>query len=229
MEAPPGGKQCTHILDPFGRHAACCTKGLHTRRHDRIRDLITKLARQTGLTTTIEQAMLIPDQILPDGQPAPAASARSTEQTSIVWGPRGRNYGSMSRSTVAPELSVAKEFLREEQNKCREYGQRDGYNLQALEKGMTPIVLEQYGCAAPRAQAIFNRIIDHRLQIFVRHGMPFFYSFMQRGSPAPSSGALFQARCLEQPGRPKNRLGRFSRHTPKPAELPRGVTAGRPS
>ena len=40
---PPGGKRCQHLLDPYGRHAACCTKGLHTRRHDRIRDLIQNL------------------------------------------------------------------------------------------------------------------------------------------------------------------------------------------
>ena len=49
---PPGGKRCQHILDAYGRHAACCTKGLHARRHDRIRDLIAKLARQAGLTAT---------------------------------------------------------------------------------------------------------------------------------------------------------------------------------
>ena len=70
---PPGGKRCQHILDSFGRHAACCTKGLHTRRHDRIRDLLTKLARQAGMTATAEQAMLIPDQIREDGQPAPGS------------------------------------------------------------------------------------------------------------------------------------------------------------
>ena len=72
---PLAGKQCTHILDPYGRHAACCTKGLHTRGNDRIRDLLTKLARQAGLTATAatEQTMLIPDQIMPDGQPAPGS------------------------------------------------------------------------------------------------------------------------------------------------------------
>ena len=67
-EPPPGSKQCQHLLDPYGRHAVCCTKGLHTCRHDRIRDFLTKLARQAGLTATTEQAMLIPDQIQPDGQ-----------------------------------------------------------------------------------------------------------------------------------------------------------------
>ena len=53
---PPGSKQCQHILDCYGRQAACCTKGLHTRRHDRVRDLITKLARQAGLTATMHWA-----------------------------------------------------------------------------------------------------------------------------------------------------------------------------
>ena len=56
-----------------------CTKGLHARRHDRIRDLITKLARQAGLTATTEQTMLIPDQLQKDGQPAPG-SVRPTHR-----------------------------------------------------------------------------------------------------------------------------------------------------
>ena len=50
-----------------------CTKGLHTSRRDRVRDLITRLARQAGLTASTEQAMLIPDQIQPVGQPSPGS------------------------------------------------------------------------------------------------------------------------------------------------------------
>ena len=38
---------------------------------------------------------------------------------------------------------------------------------------MTPVVLELYGRTATGAQTIFNRIIHHRLQILVRHGIPF--------------------------------------------------------
>ena len=34
---------------------------------------ITKLARQAGLTATTEQAMLIPDHVMPEGQPAPGS------------------------------------------------------------------------------------------------------------------------------------------------------------
>ena len=92
---PRGGKQCQHILDPYGRHAACCTKGLHTRRHDRIRDLITKLARQAGLTATTEQAMLIPDQLQPGGQPAPG-SVRPIHRADV------QSSGWMSKFTQSP-------------------------------------------------------------------------------------------------------------------------------
>ena len=80
--------------------------------------------------------------------------------------------------TVNLDLNVAKELLREEMTKCRAYGQREGYNLQALDRGMTPVVLEQFGRTAPGAQAIFNRIINHRLQLLVRQGTP--YSFDKR-------------------------------------------------
>ena len=40
-----------------------------------------------------------------------------------------------------PDLVVAKELLPEELTKCRAYGQRDGFNLQALDRGMIPVVL----------------------------------------------------------------------------------------
>ena len=174
---PPGGKQCQHLLDPYGRHAACCTKGLHTRRHDRIRDLITKLARQAGLTATTEQAMLIPDQIQLDGQPA-QGSVRPIHRADVhIIEPQGSElWLDVKIHTVAPEHSVSKELLREELTKCRAYAQKDGFNLQALEKGTTPVVLEQYGRTAPRAQAIFNCIINHRLQLLVRQGTPFSFA-----------------------------------------------------
>ena len=90
--------------------------------------------------------------------------------------------------TVGPDLTVAKELLREERTKCRAYGQRDGYNLQALERGMTPVVLEQFGRTAPGAQAIFNRIINHRLQILVRQGIPF--SFAKRTASSELWGPI---------------------------------------
>ena len=99
---------------------------------------------------------------------------------------------------MGPELNVAKELLREEQTKCKACGQKNGYNLQALDRGMTPVVLEQLGRTAPGAQAIFKRIINHCLQFLVRQGSP---SHMQRASPAPSCGALFPALCSEQHGR----------------------------
>ena len=186
---PPRGKQCQHILDPYGRHAACCTKGLHTRRHDRIRDLITKLARQAGLTATTEQAMLIPDQLQEDGQPAPG-SVRPIHRADIhIIEPQGSElWLDVKIHTVNPDLVVAKELLREELTKCRAYGQREGFNLQALDRGMIPVVLEQFGRTAPGAQAIFNRIINHRLQILVRQGIPF--SFAKRTASSELWGPI---------------------------------------
>ena len=188
-EPPPGGKRCQHILDPYGRHAAYCTKGLHTRRHDRIRDLITKLARQAGLTANTEQAMLIPDQLQEDGQPAPG-SVRPIHRADVhIIEPQGSElWLDVKIHTVGPDLPMAKELLREELTKCRAYGQRDGYNLQALDKGMTPVVLEQFGGTAPGAQAIFNRIINHRLQILVRQGTPF--SFAKRTASSELWGPI---------------------------------------
>ena len=118
--------------------------------------------------------MRTPDQIMPDGQAAPG-SARPIHRTDVhIIEPQGSKlWLDVKIHTVAPELSIAKELLREEPTKCRAYGQREGYKLQALDKRMTPVVLEQYGRTAPGAETIFNRIAHHRLQLLVRHGMPF--------------------------------------------------------
>ena len=53
---------------------------------------------------------------------------------------------------------------------------------------MTPVVLEQYGRTAPGAQAIFNRIIYHRLQLLVRQGTP--YSFAKRTASSELWGPI---------------------------------------
>ena len=64
----------------------------------------------------------------------------------------------------------------------------DGFSLQALDKGMTPVVLEQFGRTAPGAQAIFNRLINHRLQILVQQGIPF--SFAKRTASSELWGQI---------------------------------------
>ena len=66
---------------------------------------------------------------------------------------------------------MTRELLQEEQTKCRAYGQRHGYDLNQLDLGMIPVVLEQYGRTAPGAHAIFQRLIHHRTQLLVRQGL----------------------------------------------------------
>ena len=169
---PPGGKRCNHILDPLGRHAGLCNKGLYTRRHDRVRDHIALVARQAGLTAQVEQNMFVPGQTLEDGQPAPG-SVRPIHRADLhIIEPTGSELWLDVRiHTVAPDRPVARELLREEQTKCRSYGQRHGYDLNQLDQGMIPVVLEQYGRAAPGAHAIFQRLIQHRTQLLVRQGL----------------------------------------------------------
>ena len=90
--------------------------------------------------------------------------------------------------TVNPDLPIAKELLREELTQCRAYGQREGFNLQALDREMTPVVLEQFGRTAPGAQAIINRIINHTVQVLVRQGIPF--SFAKRTASSELWGPI---------------------------------------
>ena len=116
--------------------------------------------------------------------------------------------------------------------KCRAYGQQNGYNLQALDRGMTPVVLEQFGRTAPGAQAIFNRIINHRLQLLVRQGMPF--SFAKRTASSELWGpAVVHAATSSLASscrmHPQSRHGRRLRCIGEPAELPRGDAVNRMS
>ena len=131
--------------------------------------------------------MLIPDQLQEDGQPAPG-SVRPIHRADVhIIEPRGSElWLDVKMHTVNPDLTVAEELLREELTKCRAYGQREGFNLQALDKGMTPVVLEHFGRTAPGAQAVFNRIINHGVQILVRQGIPF--SFAKRTASSDPEG-----------------------------------------
>ena len=133
--------------------------------------------------------MLIPDQIQEDGQPAPG-SVRPIHRADvhIIELQGSELWLDVKIHTVNPDLPIAKEFLREELTKCRAYGHREGFNLQALDRGMTPVVLEQFGRTAPGAQAILNRIIHHRVQILVRQGIPF--SFAKRTASSELWGPI---------------------------------------
>ena len=73
--------------------------------------------------------MLILDQIMPDGQPAPD-SLRPIHRADVhIIEPAGSElWLDIKIHTVAPNLAIAKELLREKQTKCRAYGQRDEYN-----------------------------------------------------------------------------------------------------
>eukprot|EP00971_Amphidinium_carterae_P176096 3490702-Amphidinium_carterae.1 len=49
--------RCSHALDQHGVHALACSKHLHTRRHNMIRDHIAAFARAAGLYTQVEQVV----------------------------------------------------------------------------------------------------------------------------------------------------------------------------
>ena len=135
--------------------------------------------------------MLIPDQIQADGKPA-LGSVRPIHRADvhIIELQGSELWLDVKIHTINVDLDISKELLREETTKCRAYGQRDGYNLQALGRGMTPVVLEQFGRTAPGAQAIFNRLFttDFNSLSDKAHPTP-----SPKGPPAPSCGARYLA------------------------------------
>ena len=147
------------MLDPRGRAAPrASTLGGTTASET----LITKLARQAGLTAATEQAMLILNQM--GSLPRPGCATHPLSQCSHH---RLRAVARRQGPHAGPNLAIAKELPKEEQAKCRAYGQHHGYNPQALDRGMTTIVLEQFGRTDLGARAIFNRVIHHRPQLLV--------------------------------------------------------------
>ena len=204
-------------------------KGLHTRRHDRIqRDLIAKLARQAGLTATTEQAMLIPDQIQEDGQPAPGSvqthpivltlkcTLLSRRAPSSGWtlkihtvnidldvrqGTSPRRNGEMQGIRPAQWLQPTGSWQRDDA--C-------GYlnNLAERPPGPKPSSTESLTTG-------FNSLSDKAPP-----------TPLQSGPLAPSCGVPSLAPCLQemqaQECAPPSRPGRPRRHTRQLAELPRG-------
>ena len=69
-----GGKRCNHVLDPLGRHAGFCNKGLFSRA-DMIEctNILPWWPSQAGLTAQAEQNMFVPGETLDDGEPAPGS------------------------------------------------------------------------------------------------------------------------------------------------------------
>ena len=193
---PQGGKPCNAILDDFGRHAGLCNKGLYTRRHDQVRDHIAKVARQAGLTAQIEQKMLIPGQTQEDGEPAPG-SVRPLHRADVhIIEPAGSEIWIDVRiHTAHVDQPIGRDLLREEHTKCRAYGQQ-GFDLNRLEQGMVPVVLEQHGRTAPGAQALFQRLLHHRTHTLVRQGTCAYSAAKRQASSelwAPLSCILLRA------------------------------------
>ena len=97
--------------------------------------------------------------------------------------------------TAHADQSIGRELLREEHQKCRGYGQH-GYDINRLEQGMIPVVLEQHGRTAPGAQALFQRLLHHRTQALVRQGLAAYSSAKHQASSelwAPLSCNLLRA------------------------------------
>ena len=193
---PPGGKPCNAILDEFGRHAGLCNKGLYTRRHDAVLDHIAKVARQAGLAAQIEQKMLIPGQTQEDGEPAPG-SVRPLHRADVhIIEPAGTEIWIDVRIHMAHvDQPISRDLLREEQQKCRTYGQQ-GFDTNKLDQGMVPVVLEQHGRTAPGAQALFQRLLHHRTQTLVRQGTAAYSAAKRQASSelwAPLSCILLRA------------------------------------
>ena len=161
-----------------------------------MRDHIAKVARQAGLTAQIEQKMLIPGQTQEDGEPAPG-SVRPLHRADVhIIEPAGTEIWIDVRiHTAHVDQHIGRDLLREEHQKCRAYGQH-GFDLNKLDQGMVPVVLEQHGRTAPGAQALFQRLLHHRTQTLVRQGTAAYSAAKRQASSelwAPLSCILLRA------------------------------------
>ena len=144
----------------------------------------------------IEQKMLIPGQTQEDGEPAPG-SVRPLHRTDVhIIEPAGTELWIDVRiHTAHVDQPIGRDLLREEHQKCRAYGQH-GFDLNRLDHGMIPVVLEQHGRTAPGAQALFQRLMHHRPQTLVRQGIAAYSAAKRQASSelwAPLSCILLTA------------------------------------
>ena len=193
---PQGGKPCNAILDEFGRHAGLCNKGLYTRT-TRCRARPHRKGGQTGRPHSPDRTeMLIPGQTQEDGEPAPG-SVRPLHRADVhIIEPAGTEIWIDVRiHTAHVDQPISRDLLREEQQKCRTYGQQ-GFDINKLDQGMVPVVLEQHGRTAPGAQALFQRLLHHRTQTLVRQGTAAYSAAKRQASSelwAPLSCILLRA------------------------------------
>ena len=68
--------------------------------------------------------------------------------------------------TAHIDQPIGRDLLSEKQ-KCKACGQTNGYDLNRLDQGMTPVVLEQHGRTTPGAQATLQRLLNHRTHLLV--------------------------------------------------------------
>ena len=115
--------------------------------------------------------MLIPGQTQEDGEPA-LGSVRPLHKADVhTIEPTGSEiWIDVRMHTAHVDQPIRREFLKGERQKRRAYGQH-GYDLNRLDHGMIPLVLEQHGRTAPGAQALFQRLLHRRTQTLVRQGL----------------------------------------------------------
>ena len=158
----------------------------------------------------------------------------STEQTfTLLTQPQSSElWLDVKIHTVGPDFPVAKELLREEHTKCKACGQKDGYSLQALDKGMTPVtvVLEQLAELLPGHRPYSTGLFITDYKSLSDKACP---SPTLKRSPAPSCGPDFQYFVQSSMAGScgvyfQNRPGRPWRHSTQPAKLPLGVPVSEP-
>ena len=93
--------------------------------------------------------------------------------------------------TVATGLQVGRELLREEQTKCRAYGQKHGYDLEQFDQGMIH--------ALPQGHMLFfnDSSTTEPSSLSDKGLLP---TQMPKDKLARNCGPLFPAFCSEQPG-----------------------------
>ena len=141
--------------------------------------------------------------------------------------------------TAHIEQPIGRDLLREELTKCRAYGQQ-GFDLNKLEQGMVPVVLEQHGRTAPGAQALFQRLLHHRTHTLVRQGTCAYSAAKRQASSelwAPLSCILLRAawqslaECRPKPtvARPPNSMHPVRLDMPDTPQQARPTWDHRPS
>jgi hypothetical protein len=131
---------CSEKMDPYGVHGTLCKWGGGSiARHDRVRDVLADLCRQSGYTTRIEEKELLPD-----------SERRPADVFVLNW--------SLGKSLCIDVAVICGRDKKGIENKEKDKRRLNLVDCENVGLGFAPFVLDSYGRMGLAAHRLLNKL-----------------------------------------------------------------------